>query len=134
MRDHDRCDWAFSDNLYLFQPGYTPLNKRKRRTFKRQALRDAKRASYLQKLALPVAAPIAPVDASGRSSARTRGSVTKNPMSPKNENAILQAIDEEIDLLGNVRALLTGRPVPSKRGRALKAQSVAASRSASLNF
>jgi hypothetical protein len=119
MREHERCDWTFSDNLYLFQQGYTPLNKRQRRVFKRQAVRDAKRSSHFHKLALPVAAPIPPVDAFARS-------LTRNPSGITKTIEILHAIDQEIALLVNVRALLTGQPVPAKRGRALHAQSVAA--------
>lgn len=41
-------------------------------------------------------------------------------------DAIVQAIDAEIDLLGKVRALLTGQTAPLKRGLPLMSQPVAA--------
>lgn len=45
MTGQPNCDWTFSDNLYLFLPGYQPINKHQRRVMKRQAERAKLRAA-----------------------------------------------------------------------------------------
>jgi hypothetical protein len=118
MRDCDGCDWTISDNFYLFQPDYVPSNKRQRQRFKRQALRDAERSSRLHEVDLPVAAPMTPGDALVCSLAQAYWSGRKNRTPERSgKEIILDAIDEYLDELVHVRALLTGEPVPSKRRR-----------------
>ncbi|HLW54377.1 MAG TPA: hypothetical protein VKW06_16190 [Candidatus Angelobacter sp.] len=43
-RDDEHCDWALSDNIYLFAPGYEPKNKNERQSLKRHRARRSRRA------------------------------------------------------------------------------------------
>jgi hypothetical protein len=76
MSHQEFCDWSFSDNLYLFLPGYQPKNRRERRNLERHALRAAEHSTAASFTAA-VPAPDIKTSQPAENPGRFRGRVTR---------------------------------------------------------